>query len=165
MTDIVVTSVLEAETLTCMRLLGAKNISELGPRFVSRPPPPYRFSMPLTRGKGEHSAGGEGHLRWGSGAGQAGLVGEAVQAVDKKHSVGESLNRYAYCYPQFNANTLCSWSTGSDIHQRLYQKQPRRTHVQSRLFHPSARYVGETREEMTPFRDCFKYVGVWGAFT
>ncbi len=28
--------VLEAETATCMRLLGAKNISELGPRFVSR---------------------------------------------------------------------------------------------------------------------------------
>jgi hypothetical protein len=28
-------TVLEAETATCMRLLGAKNISELGPRFVN----------------------------------------------------------------------------------------------------------------------------------
>ena len=30
--------VLEQETSTCMRLLGAKNISELGPRFVSFTP-------------------------------------------------------------------------------------------------------------------------------
>jgi hypothetical protein len=159
----IVTSVLEAETLTCMRLLGAKNISELGPRFVSHPPPSYRFSMPLTRGKGEHSAGGEGYLRWGPGAGQAGLVGEAVQAVDKKRSVGESLNRYAYCYPQFNANTLCSWSTGSDIHQRAFIRSSRGEPMCNRVFsiHPLVMWEDKARDDAFP-RLLQVCGGLWG---
>jgi isopentenyl diphosphate isomerase/L-lactate dehydrogenase-like FMN-dependent dehydrogenase len=39
-----VLEILEAETATCMRLLGAKNISELGPRFVSCLPCAYAAS-------------------------------------------------------------------------------------------------------------------------
>lgn len=84
-------AVLEAETATCMRLLGAGSVSELGPRLVSRPAARDGASgpcRPLTGARpGQQPPCREGHLRRGAGAGPA-RAGQAVAGARSRRRGG-----------------------------------------------------------------------------